>query len=76
MYTQRSLCSYFKKFDAMGAPKPIRRLITFIFIAAHIIIVSSKKSPIVHFELLKTKMSWVVTNDRLLLLENTRDTWI
>lgn len=67
-----------------GTSKSMRRLITFIFVAARISIAKSWKSPTVPFYLLKAKLSWIMINERLTAIlkdkmtgfNKTWDPWI
>ena len=55
-----------------GTTKHLRKLIAFIFVAARITIAKSWRSPTVPFCLLKSKLSWIMVNERMSAILNDR----
>lgn len=49
-----------------GTPGYKRWLVTLIYLAARIAIARSWKSPTIQFSLVKSKLSWIMVNERLL----------
>lgn len=83
--TNKTITLYYKNECGMKKNgEHMRRFIAFIFVAARISIAKSWKSPMIPFDLLKTKLSLIMINklllailhDKLVFFEKIWDPWI